>query len=110
MGNAVNGLVRRNCGKERTLPETKRNSCLEGAVYSNRPNCSRTFLKPARSKASRKHLYDIKQSCEEIRLEGPKENCRRKPCIKNRVGPEVEEVVVKMAHECPARGRMRVLT
>lgn len=56
---------------------------------------------------SRQHFYDIKKSYEENGLEGLKEKSRRKPCIKNRVAPEVEEAVVKMAYEYPAYGQMR---
>lgn len=56
---------------------------------------------------SRQHFYDIKKSYEENGLEGLKEKSRRKPCIKNRVAPEVEEAVVKMACEYPAYGQMR---
>jgi transposase InsO family protein len=56
---------------------------------------------------SRQHFYDIKKSYEENGLEGLKEKTRRKPCIKNRVAPEVEEAVVKMAYEYPAYGQMR---
>ena len=56
---------------------------------------------------SRQHFYDIKKSYEENGLEGLREKSRRKPCIKNRVAPEVEEAVVKMAYEYPAYGQMR---
>lgn len=56
---------------------------------------------------SRQHFYDIKKSYEENGLEGLKEKSRRKPCIKNRVAPEIEEAVVKMAYEYPAYGQMR---
>lgn len=56
---------------------------------------------------SRQHFYDIKKSYEENGLEGLKEKSRRKPCVKNRVAPEVEEAVVKMACEYPAYGQMR---
>jgi transposase InsO family protein len=56
---------------------------------------------------SRQHFYDIKKSYEENGLDGLREKSRRKPCIKNRVAPEVEEAVVKMAYEYPAYGQMR---
>jgi transposase InsO family protein len=56
---------------------------------------------------SRQHFYDIKKAYEEHGIEGLKEKTRRKPCIKNRVAPEVEEAVVKMAIECPAYGQAR---
>lgn len=47
---------------------------------------------------SRQHFYDIKKSYEEHGIEGLKEKNRRKPCVKNRVAPEVEEAVLKMAY------------
>ena len=56
---------------------------------------------------SRQHFYDIKKAYEEHGLEGLKDKTRRKPCIKNRVAPEVEEAVVKMAYEYPAYGQAR---
>jgi len=56
---------------------------------------------------SRQHFYDIKQAYEEHGLEGLREKSRRKPCIKNRVAPEVEEAVVNMAYEYPAYGQTR---
>ncbi len=40
---------------------------------------------------SRQHFYDIKKAYEEHGLEGLKEKIRRKPCLKNRVAPEVED-------------------
>jgi transposase InsO family protein len=57
---------------------------------------------------SRQHFYDIKKAYEEHGLEGLREKSRRKPCIKNRVAPEVEEAVVGMAYEYPAYGQTRV--
>ncbi len=56
---------------------------------------------------SRQHFYDIKTAYEEHGLEGLKERSRRKPCLKNRVAPEVEEAVVHMAYEYPAYGQTR---
>ena len=41
-------------------------------------------------------------------LEGLKEKTRRKPCIKNRVAPEIEDAVLKIAYEYPAYGQLRV--
>ena len=55
---------------------------------------------------SRQHFYDIKKAYEEHGLEGLKEKTRRKPCPKNRVAPEVEEAVIKMAYEYPAAGQL----
>ena len=45
---------------------------------------------------SRQHFYDIKKAYEEHGIEGLKEKTRRKPCVKNRVAPEVEQAVLKM--------------
>jgi len=56
---------------------------------------------------SRQHFYDIKKAYEEEGLEGLKEKSRRRPCIKNRVAPEIEEAVVRMAYEYPAYGQAR---
>jgi transposase InsO family protein len=56
---------------------------------------------------SRQHFYDIKKAYDEHGIEGLKEKSRRKPCIKNRVAPEVEEAVVNMAYEYPAYGQAR---
>lgn len=57
---------------------------------------------------SRQHFYDIKKAYEEQGIEGLREKSRRKPCLKNRVAPEVEEAVVNMASEYPAYGQTRV--
>ena len=56
---------------------------------------------------SRQHFYDIQKTYEEQGIEGLKEKTRKKPCIKNRVAPEVEEAVVTMAIEYPAYGQAR---
>ena len=56
---------------------------------------------------SRQHFYDIKKAYDENGIEGLKESSRRKPCMKNRVAPEVEEAVVNMAYEYPAYGQAR---
>ena len=57
---------------------------------------------------SRQHFYDIKKAYDEHGIEGLKEKTRRKPCLKNRVAPEVEDAVLKMAYEYPAYGQLRV--
>ena len=57
---------------------------------------------------SRQHFYDIKKAYDEHGIEGLKEKTRRKPCIKNRVAPEVEQAVVNMAIKYPAYGQLRV--
>lgn len=49
----------------------------------------------------------MKQAYEERGIEGLKEKSRRKPCLKNRVAPETEEAVVRMAIEYPAYGQVR---
>jgi hypothetical protein len=36
-----------------------------------------------------------------------KDKTRRKPCIKNRVAPEIEEAVIRFAYEKPAYGQLR---
>jgi len=56
---------------------------------------------------SRQHFYDIKKTYEEQGLEGLREKSRRKPCLKNRVAPEIEEAVVIVANEYPAYGQTR---
>jgi transposase InsO family protein len=56
---------------------------------------------------SRQHFYDIKKSFDEEGMEGLREKTRRKPCIKNRVAPEIEEAVINMAYEFPAYGQTR---
>ena len=56
---------------------------------------------------SRQHFYDIKKAYVEHGWDGLKEKSRRKPCLKNRVAPEVEEAVVQMAYEYPAYGQVR---
>ena len=57
---------------------------------------------------SRQHFYDIRKAYEEHGLEELREKTRRKPCLKNRVAPELEEAVVEMAYEYPAYGQLRV--
>jgi transposase InsO family protein len=56
---------------------------------------------------SRQHFYDIKKAYDEHGIEGLKEKSRRKPCIKNRVAPEIEESVMTMSLEYPAYGQAR---
>ncbi|OQC18638.1 MAG: Integrase core domain protein [Deltaproteobacteria bacterium ADurb.Bin072] len=56
---------------------------------------------------SRQHFYDIKRAYEEEGLEGLREKTRRKPCMKNRVSPEIEAAVLQMAYEYPAYGQTR---
>ncbi len=51
--------------------------------------------------------YDIKRIYDEHGLEGLRERGRRKPCLRNRVAPEVEEAAVHMACEYPAYGQSR---
>lgn len=57
---------------------------------------------------SRQHFYDIKKAYEEGGTEALREKSRRKPNVKNRVAPEVEQAVVTMAIEEPAFGQLRV--
>jgi hypothetical protein len=60
------------------------------------------------SDCSRQHFYDIRKAYEEHGVDGLKDKTRRKPCIKNRVAPEVEEAVLQIAFEYPAYGQTRV--
>ena len=57
---------------------------------------------------SRQHFYDIKKAYEAHGLEGLKERTRRKPCLKNRVAPEIEDAVVKKTYDYPAYGQVRL--
>lgn len=57
---------------------------------------------------SRQHFYDIIRAYAEHGIEGLKKKTQRKPCIKNRVAPEIDEAVLKMAHEYPAYRQLRV--
>lgn len=57
---------------------------------------------------SRQHFYDIKKAYEDGGLEALREKSRRKPNVKNRVAPELEESVLQMALEQPAYGQVRV--
>ena len=56
---------------------------------------------------SRQHFYDIKKAYAEHGIEGLKEKSRRKPCVKNRVAPEIEEAVLTMSLEYPAYRQAR---
>lgn len=56
---------------------------------------------------SRQHFYDIKKAYDEGGLEALQEKSRRKPLLKNRVAPEIEEAVVELAVEYPAYGQVR---
>lgn len=56
---------------------------------------------------SRQHFYDIKAAYDEGGIAALKEKSRRKPNIKNRIAPEIEELVVALAYEYPAYGQVR---
>jgi len=60
------------------------------------------------SNCSRQHFYDVRKAYKEGGIEALREKSRRKPNFANRVAPEVEEAVVKMAFEYPAYGQYRV--
>lgn len=60
------------------------------------------------SGVSRQHFYDIKKAYDEHGLEGLREKSRRKPCMKNRVTPEIEDAVVKKTYDYPAYGQVRL--
>jgi len=57
---------------------------------------------------SRDTFYRVKDSYQEGGIEALKEISRRKPNRKNRVAPEIEEAVLKLAIENPALGQVRV--
>jgi transposase InsO family protein len=56
---------------------------------------------------SRQHFYDLKKAYQEGGSEALREGNRRQPIYKNRVQPETEEEVVRMAYEFPAFGQQR---
>ena len=57
---------------------------------------------------SRDSYYRFRDAYEKYGPDGLQDISRKKPCLKNRVDPEVEEAVVKFAIEYPAYGQLRV--
>ena len=56
---------------------------------------------------SRQHFYDIKKAYADGGIPALQEKSRRKPNLKNRVAPEIEDAVVRTAEEYPAYGQLR---
>ena len=57
---------------------------------------------------SRDSFYRFKELHEAGGAEALKDLTRRKPCLKNRIDPDVEKAVVTFAYEQPAYGQVRV--
>lgn len=57
---------------------------------------------------SRDSFYRFKDMYEEGGEEALKDLTKRKPCMKNRIAPEIEEAIVQFAFEQPAYGQVRV--
>lgn len=57
---------------------------------------------------SRDTFYRYKSAVEEGGVENLMDQCRRKPNLKNRIDPNLEERIVKIALENPALGQQRV--
>ena len=70
--------------------------------------CKVTAALTERTGYSRDTFYRYQQAVEEGGVEALIEKSRRKPNVRNRVAPEIEEAVVTLAINQPALGQVRV--
>ena len=59
---------------------------------------------------SRDTFYRYQQAVEEGGVEALMEKSRRKPNLRNRTAPEIEEAIIRLAFEQPAFGQVRVMS